>query len=1253
MAVIQSSFSVRSVSNETSTAALLAATGEGTGTDSSEAFTATDGSPSTELVAVIDFNRLYDSNGDGSGTNKTEYGNYFEVLETCHSLNTEDAAYVIQKCIDNDSTGEWTSLKDSVDASVADADDLMLDLASFLNAVEAVESSMNFKRDDENIASAAVEFLQEIGTRSYERDPSQASFTVSSIYNEDTSSFSNTEIVQTFIESFRSNILFSDDYESLVNYLKTDLNTNHPWSEIDKLGSTVNEKLVACSEIISRIMAVSSGAALVEQDDINDEVAFDISNPVTIFYGTKLSDGFPFYKKISDLSASRAISLPFLQYHLSDKTVLPLETDDPTVRDGAGRICLSGPRGLVRKPISEGDLNFTDLDSYCQTTVKNFGTITKFLTHITGRFDTSSQVSPPEILRIIVNQFINATKTATASDSTKFQFAALTLAAYNDAEYVGEGFENNGANLRQLILQTVGRLKWYETLGVLGASGSETGKVTLLTTRTSENSSVLQASASPTTIQIEDKSAAVVERVVGRRASNSPTETNVAAGFFALLFFNTTGDSGAATAYYDQVADLEQTIAEYAEVAAEEIVDLDVNDLTAFIDLYIDVDTPNNHNLDKSKFRESNIESIKNSIINASTSDIEKIVNEYDTVQQGRFTKDKFKRAKQAFEAVLRGKQAIDDLLQTVSNNVVTDPNTIKSIFETVQTSSSDNVFNYILNAYDQILSAATERLPADATITNSAGYTKYIGLDEFALLSLIVECFVRLAGLLGTPFLTSGTVSTTEARTVVETNAEGTNIPITVEDNVMADGISLDSYSLADIGSLQSGLEYVIGDNYATSDIAPSSYAEPYSAFVTLMGRHEKVRNSAAYMSSYLSLLSKSKDELVTITNDLVSSSTRSDVIKTEDGYKMLSDLTTQQIIRRRSMLDKYRPQTSKGYVPARASYYSSESSVFDLLLQSSTFATREAENIRIAAVGIPAGFLPSSLRPGTSGMVKIDLHRKDYELSDISFSPKTYIFDPRLFIQPGGFSNNLERLSFVADDYITSLARKANFVLYSRDVKQVLRYDALKSDSRYSSITDTEFDQIVRNTFLSYMMETYLYKLSGKIFDETLTIRFNDSTSDAGRAALKTSSALGLAGLVLPNSDQLDQIFNSNGEVDHLKKVEGITTGDKELIDAISSSFLMRNDTVLNRAILPSNFDRVFLIPFDLDEFKIDLGRSETDSGGLATDMVTSLIEKGWVEVSDSGEISIVINRDPINGGVSIGNVCCQASLHLASMY
>ena len=89
-----------------------------------DAIEKTESFPPAEILALVDYNRIYDISAAGE-IKKNSYGSYYETLESVHSITNEDVAYIVQKCLENDVAGQWAALKNIADSDVIDSNNLI------------------------------------------------------------------------------------------------------------------------------------------------------------------------------------------------------------------------------------------------------------------------------------------------------------------------------------------------------------------------------------------------------------------------------------------------------------------------------------------------------------------------------------------------------------------------------------------------------------------------------------------------------------------------------------------------------------------------------------------------------------------------------------------------------------------------------------------------------------------------------------------------------------------------------------------------------------------------------------------------------------------------------------------------------------------------------------------------------------------------------------------------------------------------
>jgi len=365
------------------------------------------------------------------------------------------------------------------------------------------------------------------------------------------------------------------------------------------------------------------------------------------------------------------------------------------------------------------------------------------------------------------------------------------------------------------------------------------------------------------------------------------------------------------------------------------------------------------------------------------------------------------------------------------------------------------------------------------------------------------------------------------------------------------------------------------------------------------------------------------------------------------------MSSLTSQQVIYRRSLLDKYLPNVNAGYLPARICYSPDEDQALELLLSSEEYANLSSENTRIVFAAIPIGTLNENVKykneelgeQNLSGFVELLIHKKDQEFDDLVFKSMNYIFDPQLFVLPGSF-NLTQKVKNTSDgDAVLRIAKRCSYRLYDRNSSESLSYSDLLSHPRYSNISKSVLEQMARNTVASHLLESYVFKTTGMIFDESVSLDLNDSVSQPAIAALSNVSSLNLPDLKLPTPAQINSLFQS-GEVDFNFDDGVLTTGDKELLAALSDSYLMKSENPIDRLIETPSFDRVVAISFDPDKFEIDSARTKKESGTVGSSML-GMMEK--MQLLDKSSNALKIKpRDPLAGGFSIGSFTCQFIPH-----
>jgi len=1172
----------------------------------------------TEIVALVDFNRVY-----GPGGFTTPYGSYYQTLDAVHSITTDDVSYAVNKCIENDVGGQWLTLKTSLEASIADADDFVEDLAQIDEKLEQAIKSLDFIRaNDADLQQEGQNYLTS-KLRDYETPASDRKIEIDSVlalpptfFNSNpplpSESFSSTggnvaalkklltEKIRHRIEEKPHKTIFEiwgqgkETKDLNPAGREAGLNGGSCWTSFS---NSTSNALLQPIEILASVLNVSTGIVRVEQDAISQKLSFKRGNLVSTFEGTKSAgssrlsfrDPVP-YKKSAAGSSLTALSM--VQYKKSDGTwVIPVEVEDsPGQRDYK-----SGPTALIRDSIFGGDYKFSDFDLFTSKFEEGRLDVEAYSEKFLGLLDPTNGITPTEILRIILSNFNDALSIANSEESSKYQLLYTCLAGKS---------ENRSAALNHQILRIAGRIKYYKVKSRSGTGSGEdaTTKTTLITSKVSIKSESLKKDSEATTTQAEDKSDVAAQRTIERIAGASPSSVEMSGLMLAFM----------------------RSIAGSDQLTGEEL----------------------NQRADRIAQTVRSLNSIKNSL----SSDIE----DEDNLK---YLRDVINRKISNFNNYVRDLRA-----QASRTPPYTEEKVIAKYFEDAMKKTSGSFWSFIVKAYDELVQKAQSRLPDGEKMTDELGRTIHGGFDEFGLLAMVVRCFVVLSAPLDISVARSYTRGYTSGGSSIQGFIDAVNggdLGDLLESFLGSNEMAVIGYSTNSIRDYKEELTLLTSDMKESEMrlLQFNSAVIAKSALDHLRSDAASYQNSMAYLAAFSKVMQNSKNDLVEAFSNILETSTRRGLLDTQIGREMMSNITTQQIVYRRSLLDKYRPLEKYGYLPARFSFSLPESLALKTLLASPQLSSKLSENVRIVAAAIPAGSIDNSKKyrdpdlgqQNFTGMTELIVHRRDHEFDDIVFKEKIFLFDPQLYVVPSSFDTYRRARSTSTSDQALEIAKKITFKLYTRDETQTLSYQDFSSNSRYKDLSQKQINDIVRNTTFSYLAETYIYKISGMIFDESVTLSVDDSISSSARSAIDAVSNKNLSDLVLPTASQIADFLLETGDVDYINQTAGLSSGDKEMIAAFASSYLVRNEKPIDRLLANSLFDRVVLVAIDPDSFVIDKIETLRKNGDVGKSALKSLRKSGFLV--ESKESISVIPRDPMSGGLSVGDISCQFIPHTSS--
>jgi hypothetical protein len=1144
-----------------------------------------------EIVALVDFNRVHAT----AGTLKdsvTPYGKYYDALDSIHSITTDDVSYAISKALANDASGAWTSLKKKTDADIIDSNDFVEDLSNFLDSLEQAERSLDICRAaDTEIQQSAVDFLSP-KLKIYEKKAEDRTFDALNVIGQSTLRNTNADSLRKLLDNLKetltqeNTIAYNSIIEGLSQKSENDLNSRTE----DTNGKAFNLIDTLGQDITGKLTGCSE---LLSQ-------IFLISSGITKVKNDPINVRISFDENnISAIfeGASVASPLPFRKILSSgnlgsNSVTLSLiqfdgengQTVIPVETEDSSKqfSYKSGPAALIRAPLRNGDYTFASFDSFAKQFEKNRLELETYLELMLGYLDPKNKLVPSSVLRTIIENFIKGLNLAISSPSAFFELHAFSLAAQHHSGF-GDGNEAYLDSNNE-------------------SAGVENLRQELLRTATTLKYNRLVSSVSTSQ---------------GEGGSQYPTTLST--------YKTSDGESLAsdAKATTTQVENKNPVVADrdfesFASPSPPGIIESMIHRQIIL--------------LAKEGIRESNNELA--SVLADRQKQYDRAIIDRDNAYQKAYDKDlnpEQSRNTTAWEVYYALKEiaetlkrSIDELVESINKSPkYVAQETLLDYYRQARKTTSGTFTSTLLDTYEALISAAKSRISKDSKFTTSRGLTNFGQLDELGIISLIIECYVMLASQISFKTYKDG--------------IGGIYIP------TMTSSINLLKNDLSSILSATSD-----------SDLSFTNVPGIVTALSDCSKKEQSYQDSIAYLSAFSSSMEAAKNNLKISVADLLNNANRQNILDTAAGREMLESLTSQQLIYRRALNDRYAPNINLGYLPARVAYSADESKALDFVLSSPPLSNKASENSRIVFSGVPAGTINSNRRYTNknignvkySGMIELTLHHHDHEFEDLIFKEKIFLFDPQLYATPTSFDGYLNVKASASNDPVLNLAKRMRFTLYDRNGSQVLDYNSIKSNERYKDLKSSQIDEIIKNTLLSYLLESYTFKLSGMLFDESVSLKIDDTISNSGYSAITTTAAQGLTDLKFPTATQLTAILGADNEINFTSTAAGVTSGDRELISAIASSYLVKTERPIDRLIVASAFDRVFAVVIDPDEFEIDQQQSIKENGTLAKTMIESLTKQSLI--FQKGEAIYFKPRDPSAGGFSIGSVSAQFVPH-----
>lgn len=333
--------------------------------------------------------------------------------------------------------------------------------------------------------------------------------------------------------------------------------------------------------------------------------------------------------------------------------------------------------------------------------------------------------------------------------------------------------------------------------------------------------------------------------------------------------------------------------------------------------------------------------------------------------------------------------------------------------------------------------------------------------------------------------------------------------------------------------------------------------------------------------------------------------------------------------------------------------------------LLKLPEFASKKAVNKKLISVGIPAFFTQKLRQESTrknfdmsnkqKDIVRLHVYKIDALNQDIIYKPKKFTFDMSRFpVRNDVYVRDLKKTSSFKDvleaiptrDWLEAIEEGTKSLSYWDESDVNNKNNSMTSES-YSFLTPAQKSEIIKNHVISQLLELYMKLMTGLDITEH-HFTFNNNEDDglielefvktmlnsSVESTKKSLSENDVKTGVLPlaqnqRQDTLTQQASVSQRQIISDKAKHRLSTDVETISDISKKITSISDaTAMTKLLLqPKQFDRVFHVIIDPDDFEIDVKKTiKSPYGNLA---LQTLIKRGDIvggQVNDGYERTVL---------------------------
>jgi hypothetical protein len=235
------------------------------------------------------------------------------------------------------------------------------------------------------------------------------------------------------------------------------------------------------------------------------------------------------------------------------------------------------------------------------------------------------------------------------------------------------------------------------------------------------------------------------------------------------------------------------------------------------------------------------------------------------------------------------------------------------------------------------------------------------------------------------------------------------------------------------------------------------------------------------------------------------------------------------------------------------------------------------------------------SNYKSFENDVISINVYKKNVENDDIVYYPQKFYFDLSLYPKEINNLNINPKMSF---ERLLNKFSLYDFSILGKNFENIIDLSNINQSDKYSFLTKEEKKSMFENHIVSNLLQTYIYLLTGISFSEEVfpTIPYDEfnlatTTTNQNTELLLRAYFKAIMNFDYPSQNNMLSALTDPAIPDSVKD-------DMQLL--LYGTNMLRPNLILSKVLETKKFDRILIIPVNIDNFGINVNQTSQTTGG-----------------------------------------------------